>query len=94
MATRNRTARRARANKVPPSPHHQAALVRELQMIEFRLEDICAVIVAAIEVLKAQAADADTDVARCLMRGALEPIRAQMERLQAIGKGASKRHPR
>jgi len=90
MATRNRTARRARSRKASTPSRRQAALGRELQSLEQRQEDIYAVIAAAVAVLKAQAADSDCDVARCLRRGALEPLRDQVENLQAMVKRPAK----
>ena len=90
MATRNRTARRARARNTHssflPNPFS-----RELQLLEKRLEDIHAVVATAIAALKAQAADADCDVAHCLRRGALEPLREEVERLQATTKRSPRR---
>ena len=61
-----------------------APLHRELQDIRLRLEIIHTVILTAVAALEWQAADRDTDIARCLLHCAAEPVSIQLERLAAL----------
>jgi hypothetical protein len=93
--TRGRGARSAQArftpktSRKPPRAHrpHASELSVQLAQIVLRLKLLYSTCVTVRLALKAQNAEQDEDMARCLMWQVAEPLSVQVQALQGIAEG-------
>jgi hypothetical protein len=88
--------RRAAARPKPKperqrDPQHPEALRRQLAQMVLRLEILYATCVTVRLALKAQGAEQEEEMARCLMWQVAEPLSVQTQVLQAIVQGLQRR---